>query len=491
MRQLLKRSLPAFAAFSSLAAFGGEGGSAPLFQVTPPQPSAGLLNDFLRENSLETKAWDLGGQERVRFEYREYGTVSGAGANAVDFRATTPQRDNAYLLFRSRAHIGYTPYPGFTAYVEAQNSASLWDQRNPNPENDAGVDLRQAYVALGDPSSFPLTLKVGRQELVYGDGRLVSQSDWNNLGRTFEAAKLRWEREESWVEAFTGRVIIPNDNNWNQPNWFELFSGFYASSRSYLPGLESQLYFFADNASQKSGTVKGTGVNGDSPRDIYTLGIRVKSLPDTFKQWDFEVDAAGQLGDFQYATNTPGVVNGQRLDHQAWAAHLAGGYTFTNLTWQPRLGLAYNYATGDSNPTDGKHGTFVNLFPTNHKFYGFMDFFAWQNMHDLHFMASARPLTNLTVQLEYHAFWLATTSDFFYQAHQQPRTTGGYGINPGAGSFVGQEVDLVASYRLKTWGAFELGGGHFFVGDYPRDTFANLGGAKGANWFYAQARLSF
>ena len=45
----------------------------------------------------------------------------------------------------------------------------------------------------GDPKAFPLTLKVGRQILSYGDERLIGAFDWNNFGRTFDAVKLPWE----------------------------------------------------------------------------------------------------------------------------------------------------------------------------------------------------------------------------------------------------------------------------------------------------------
>jgi len=34
------------------------------------------------------------------------------------------------------------------------------------------------------------------------------------------------------------------------------------------------------------------------------------------------------------------------------------------------------------NPRDGKHQTFENLFPTNHKLYGYMDFVGWRNIHN-------------------------------------------------------------------------------------------------------------
>jgi hypothetical protein len=179
-----------------------------------------------------------------------------------------------------------------------------------------------------------------------------------------------------------------------------------------------------------------------------------------------------------------------RLEHSAWAAHVAGGYTLEKTWATPRLGLEYNFASGDSDPTDDQHETFENLFPTNHKFYGYMDFFSWQNTHDVRANASIKPVKGLMITADYHAFWLADTSDYFYQANGRPRTAG-YGINANAGSFVGHEVDLVATYTYKTYGSVQAGYGHFFVGDYVNDSLASLGGATDANWAYVQLLFNF
>jgi hypothetical protein len=52
------------------------------------------------------------------------------------------------------------------------------------------------------------------------------------------------------------------------------------------------------------------------------------------------------------------------------------------------LALGLYYASGDGDPSDKNHNTFVNLHPTNHKFYGAMDFLSRQNLIDPYFKAS-------------------------------------------------------------------------------------------------------
>ncbi len=447
------------------------------------QTSAGLVNDFLREQSPVFTNFDLGGQFRVRFEGKSGFAVPGAGANAVDFSKATPE--NNYWLLREKVHAGWTPISWVSFYGEGRDSRSFDDKRRPLPEEDP-FDLQQAWVVLGNPREFPLTAKVGRQELIYGDERLVGAFDWNNIGRVFDAAKLRYENRDFWVDVFASRVVLVNDGEFNVVNDYDWLSGVYSSSRTLIPRQETQLYFLARNTSPQSPTAT-TGspqAGGPAARDIYTIGLRLKSLLGQFGPWDYEGEFAGQFG------NATDLTVGRRLDHRAFATHAAGGYTWTETRFTPRAGLEYNFASGDSNPRDDVHETFENLFPTNHKFYGYMDFFSWQNMHEVRLSASLKPVKGLALTADYRLFWLADTSDYFYTVSGQARRTGGYGIQPANDSFAGSELDLVANYRVSTFGNLQAGYGHFFRGGYVIDSLSATG-SKDADWVYVQAVFNF
>jgi len=453
--------------------------------VAKNTPSPGLLNDFLRKDAEAFMKWDIGGQVRIRGEHKaHFGT---AGSPSVDFQDRGGNSDNTYLLLREKFHIGYKPASYFGIYGEMRDSSTHNDDRNPNVEADQ-IDLHQAYVSLGDPKKFPVTFKIGRQEMVYGDERLIGASDWVNVGRVFDAARMRIEGDSGWVDFFTSRVIIPDDNNFNVANDYDWFSGIYASSRTLIPKQETELYLLARNASTQSPATIGAGLppalSGVSPRDIYTLGLRMKSLPGQWNGWDYSLEMAGQLGRFKKTATSAS------LDHQAFAAHIAGGYTWEKAAFKPRVGLEYDFATGDGNPADGDHTTFENLFPTNHRFYGAMDFFSWQNIHDFRLSTQIKPLAKLTLSLDFHAFFLAETSDLFYQVNGTPRTTGGYEVNNNAGNYVGSEIDFVGTYAIKPYASFQAGYGHFFVGDYVKNSLIATG-SKDAGWAYLQLVFNF
>jgi hypothetical protein len=459
--------------------------------VAAGAPSAGLLNDWLRKESDVFQPWDFGGQVRARLEHKKYFAAPGQ-AGAIDFREHGGNPDNTYLLMRETAHAGYNA-DWWSIFVEGRVSHTEWgDDRNPNPETDA-LDFHQLYITVGNKKEFPLTLKVGRQELIYGDERLIGAADWLNLTRVFDGAKLRYEDKNFWVDAFVTRPVLYDDRNLNWNNEYEWFSGIYASTKTLVPKQETQLYFLARNAGEKSPRANEKGfpqAGGASPRDIYTVGARVKSLPGQLNGFDYGAEVAGQFGKWGSGAT--------EIDHEAFAAYVGGGYTFEKAWGTPRVGVEYNYASGDKDPKDDKHETFENLFPTNHKFYGYMDFVSLQNIQNVRFMTSIKPHKKLTLTLDYHLFWLADTADSFYTVAGAPRGGGGVGTgtgfnrNKGYDSFVGSEIDLIGTYNIAPWAAVQVGYGHFFTGKYiDQSLSAPAFGSKDADYVYCQATFNF
>ena len=176
-----------------------------------------------------------------------------------------------------------------------------------------------------------------------------------------------------------------------------------------------------------------------------------------------------------------------------------GGYTFADAWATPRLGFEYSYSSGDSNPTNKTHETFDNLFPTNHKFYGYMDFISLQNIHDVRGIFQLKPTPRLSLAVEGHAFWLADTHDNFYNVGGAPRggltttpTHNGYGINPTYDSFLGTELDIVGGYALSRNTQVEIGYGHFFTGSYIESSLsAATHGSRDADYLYLQTVINF
>src|ERR1043166_973847 len=476
----------------------------------PPAPFQGFLNEYLRGQDPYMNQWDFGGNVRLRYEAKEGFAIPGV-TGSFDFRDHGADVDNEYLLSRIRFHAGYTD-KWWSIYGEGRSSLAQGDERfayanNPpvtgtikrkgaGPESDT-IDLHQAYLTLGNHKEFPLSIKVGRQELSYGEERLVGAYGWNNIGRVFDAAKLRWQNEWFGADFFASRVVIPEDERFNVDNEYDWFSGVYAMS-AMVPKNTVEVYFLARNASSKAAAAEPSPqAPQPSARDIYTYGFRLKSKPGDLGHWDYTLEAAGQFGNFQDPRPGPLTPQG-RLEHRAYMAVVQGGYTFPEVWATPRIGLEYAFASGDSNPFDGKHETFETLFPTNHKFYGYMDFVSLQNTHAARGILQLKPHPRLSLAVEGHGFWLANTHDSFYNAAGVARggtgTTAGnnYGVNPSYSSFVGTELDAIAGYALNRFTQLEAGYGHFFRGDYIKQSLSSPAfGSRDADYIYVQATVSF
>lgn len=478
-------------------------------QPLPAKPAAvpagaGLLNDYLRSERSALTNWDFGGSARGRFEVHDgYGIAGVPGS--LDFRAHGADVDNEYFVEKFRFRGGYTDQ-WWSALVEGESSLAQGDQRwastspvakqGDGPDADS-IELHQAAVTVGNHKEFPVSLKLGRMEMSYGDERLIGAFAWNNIGRTFDGLKLRWQNEWFGADLFATHPVIPQNGVFDVPNDEDYFSGVYATSLR-IPKHSFEAYFLARNASAgAAAVVPSPQFPQPSARDIYTVGFRLKSRPGELGPWDYALESAYQFGNFvdkRAGANTPT----ERLDQSAYMVVGQGGYTFADLWATPRLGLEYAFSSGDSDPFDDTHETFDNLFHTNHKFYGYMDFISLQNIQDLRASLSLKPTKRLSVAVEGHGFWLADTHDSFYnvggvaRGGTAPTPGTGYGVNPGYGNFVGTEIDVVAGYAVTRFAQVEVGYGHFFARDYIEQSLASpLFGAQDADFFYAQLNLNF
>ena len=107
--------------------------------------------------------------------------------------------------------------------------------------------------------------------------------------------------------------------------------------------------------------------------DRYTIGGRVFGASHGF---DYEVENAYQFGH---------VGSG---DVSAWMIATEGGYTL-KAPLTPRLWLGFDYASGDDG-AGGDVGTFNQLFPLGHAYFGYIDAVGRQNIVDLHPGASIK-----------------------------------------------------------------------------------------------------
>jgi len=447
-------------------------------QPTPPTPE-NPLSFFGGKVVLDL-------QERLRWENR---------MNNFDFNsAVRSPTDGNWFEQRFRFGITVTPVDWLTFYAQGQSSMEIDGHRGFIPgtnaaEGDDYFNLRQGYIQISNYDVCPWGLKIGRQELSYGDERLVGAFDWSNYGRTFDAVKVTYQGSGWWVDAFTSTPAVIYQGRYDQSDLFNgtetgrdlIFSGLYFSTDTLPFGTLDLYSFMLDQANGNTANAEGflsvPATTGDLTKrgDFVTLGTRIYGDPRKLNGWEYQGEYAYQVG----------TLRGEALS--AFAAHTGVGYNFLSTSWMPRLFLEYNYASGDRNASDGHINTFQNLFPTNHKFYGIMDTVSWQNTHNLCLSLKASPIRSLTAQLDYHAYWLATTGDVWYRANGltavRPLPPAGSNVS----NYTGSELDFIVTWNTTKNLQFQAGYSHFFAGAYLKDT----GAYDDANFVYLQTQITF
>ena len=497
--------LGAHRSFAALGAFCAVVASA-FAQYTPSLPArpfSGYANERLRASDPYLSAWDVGVNIRGRFEAKEGGGFTDAGQN-WDFSANGGfDNNNAYALLRVMPRVVYTG-KWFGAMVEGRSSYSFRDERfaasGPGyglAERDGPMDVHQAFVQWGNHKEFPVSLKVGRQELAYGDQRLVGHLRWNNNARTFDALKLRWQNALFGVDVFTGGLVYNDHHNLNRSHpGKDTFSGAYFNWPALATKAIVESYLLARNVGADIADVDFSGTAAPfrlpAKQDLYTAGVRIRSKPGAYGRFDYGVELMHQFGN--RATTAPAatpaaVRAAARLGHEAYAAVLQGGYTWSDHAWQPRLAALYSYASGDPAATDTKSQTFQNLFATTHLHYGYMDLNSLQNLHDFRLTFAAKPRTNVSLAVEGHIQHLATSADFWYNVGGVFRNAGGYATR-GQSNELGQELDFIASWNPIPSTQVEFGLSRYFRGDYIKESLADNGGSKDAKYVYVQLTVS-
>jgi hypothetical protein len=120
---------------------------------------------------------------RVRGEFRE----RMEGFENAGFTST---RDDLYWLSRLRLNASVTASPLLSFQVQAQDARVGKKTVGPTGTPfSAPFDLRQGYADVGSART-PVAVRLGRQELAYGEQRLVGHVSWTNAARTFDGAKV-------------------------------------------------------------------------------------------------------------------------------------------------------------------------------------------------------------------------------------------------------------------------------------------------------------
>lgn len=457
----------------------------------------------------------ISGDLRVRPEFRNntnFGTVGKA---------------NSFIVQQwTRLGFNYSISPDVTFFFQPQYSKN-WGVNNVADANgtDGTIFARQGFMLIRNFLVPNLTVKAGRQLVVWGNHRMFGHFDWNNVGWSHDGLTANYKINKmasfqiGWLRTAERNCTNPTSGNCiggtqGSNNATDDADVIYVRAPMKVMGLVLEPTYIWHTG----GT--GGNINAPRPRDQtrHTIGGRaVKKMPLGGARLDVTIEGYYQFGKIgqmptttvnsvtcrrdndgnitisnEFCTNNitrnPGT-GGRTMDIAAYAFHIDGGVTLP-VPMQPRLGIEYNTASG--NKGDGKWRSFDQLYPTNHIHFGYMDRMSWKNMNHYSAGLQLRPNKASHFEVTGHFFSLKEgETDNWYHAGQGAL---GFANRNGANDDdIGKEIDVVYTHFFTPGNhvAWQIGGGVFFPGE-------RLDQAAGANreaskqtWGYTQLWINF
>jgi hypothetical protein len=312
--------------------------------------------------------------------------------------------------------------------------------RIPTDVNEADVQQGILRPRLPFRAGKQVTLRAGRQQMTFGSGRLVSIREGPNIRRSFDGARFTIEAAKATLDAFVVRTVRLQVGTFNdEPEEDEAFWGVYGvAPMPRLPDGHLDVYYLGF---ARKGAAFQQGI-GDEQR--HSFGTRVWGNPGA---WDYNCEALIQTALLEQPTS----LRGPLLQTPV--------YTFKSLLFSPRLGLKADIASGDTDPTDDRLGTFNALFPKQ-PYFGEASLLAPANLIDLHPTVSLQLSDRLRVTTDVDFFWKHQRKDAIYAPPGRPLVRGGSNTSRYIGAQVNAELECELTKHLSVTVSYS----HFFAG---------------------------
>lgn len=480
---------------------------------------------FIPLNGAKTVYLTLGGDMRQRFEhYSGFGVSNGS----VDGKA------DSYYLARYLLHADLHAGERLRFFFQLKSNTELDRRGGPRPSIDRDdFDVHQAFFDLrlplhpaaasgaaagapagdqGAPTSpqagdTTLLIRLGRQELSYGDNRLIDIREGPNVRQSFDAARVSLQNPGFKVDALFARAVATNKGVWDDGYDLQQAEVWGLYTTLGLPFLRRphsadrpalDLYYLGydrQNGAFNQSARRGSPAPLPGHETRHSLGGRLHGTV-------FPLEEGPLTGEFHY--DVEGLYQFGRFGStriSAYEASLDVGYYFQALPFGPNVSLRLDLASGDANRRDGRLGTFNPLFPkgiyfSEPGFIGPSNLVALHPVVDWHLHKAVGLVTTVI------GYWRQDTGDGVYNFAGVPALPAGSpvpaspagGQVPGGARYVGTEANAWLEWGVNRHLTFDLSYSHFFAGAYARDT-AVLnrapGGRGGQSFDYVAAWLTF
>lgn len=449
--------------FSMLIVFTTAAGfaQAPADAPARPDRSYKLLREdedwsFLADHSLRREAWDDIKYIPLRTSDKTwYLTVGGEAREVWEQIGNDSWGQQPYTngYFNQRYMLALDTHLGnhVRTFAELKNGVNSFRTGGPRPIDEKKLDFQAAFLEVGTTSAAPTSfrLRVGRQELEYGSGRLVDVREGPNVRLSFDGFLLRSSIRGWQIDTFAMRPDLDNPGFFdNKPNHKVSFWGVYATG-ALRRKLSLDAYYLGLDRKQAS-------FQRGSAREIrHSLGIRVsRPIATEHAGVDFDYEALGQFGSF----GTGNI--------RAWTIASETGYRFPTQPLKPRFSMKADIASGD-HPGHSTMSAFNPLFPKGN-YFGVLATTGPgpMNFMDVHPRIDTTFPQGVTWSFDWIVWWRQSLDDGVYSVP-------GFLIRPAHGSqarFVGHRPGTELRWQTNRHLWMQADYGIFYAGSFLRDT---------------------
>ena len=425
------------------------------FLRDPPQRQD--LLDPLKYRPLGREGWylTLAGEVRTFYEiYQNYNW--GAG----------PQDRNGYYLQRLMGSADLHFGDRARVFVELRSGAVFWRNGGPRPSQDQDLlDVSQAFAGVsvipGDHEP-RLELKVGRQELNYGEGSLLAIRELN-VRRTFDGVKATIRPGDWRIDLLAVRPALIKTGAFDdgidssQALWGAWVTrpikrrSFWTQADVYYLGLDRKQARFDQGAARER---------------RHTVGALLHAQQRAFAMF---TEADFQFGSF----GTGNIV--------AWKYAQSLSWSFQDRPLRPVVHLLGAISSGDTSAESPALQTFNPLFPRG-LYYGYIDSTGSPNAIVLHPQLSFTITPTVSILAAHFSFWRTSAADGIYS---QPGFLLRAG-NENQSRYVGSLQDLAIRWRTDRHTTVEALATYFEAGAFLRK-----GSPPGKDLLYFSLKLNY
>jgi Alginate export len=397
--------------------------------------------DPLKYRSLGRVGWyvTVAGEIRPMYEvYRNYNWGLG------------PQDPTGYFLRRIMASTDWHLGDRARVFVELRSGDVFGRNGGPRPSQDKDVlDVSQAFagftvIAGDDQPTFEL--KLGRQELNYGEGSLLAIRELN-VRRTFDGMKgiIRTGDWRVDLLAFRPALIKPgafDDGIDESQTLWGAWATRTIKSRSFWRQVD--LYYLGLDRKQ------ATFERGTARELRHTVGALLHGQQGAFSMF---AEADVQFGTFGAESI------------RAWKYAQSASWSFRDHRWRPVISLLGAISSGDTGPASHVLQTFNPLFPRG-LYYGYIDSTGSPNAIVLHPELSLTISPTVSILATHFSFWRTSAADGIYS---QPGFLLRVG-NESQSRYVGSLQDLAIRWQADRHTSFEALGTYYEAGAFLRES---------------------